>query len=92
VSEVAQEPPEPDRPALARLVIGEDERVAADAGPAGGSLEIGGLGQRVPAAVARLGGKIPVHVEEGRARDVALPPRALPRARLSEAEAAVDHD
>ena len=39
VAEVAQEPPEAGRAALGGLVVGDDEGVGADAGPAGGRLE-----------------------------------------------------
>ena len=49
------------------------------------------LGQRMAAALARLGGEVAVHVEEGGARDVALSVSLFAGSRLAEHVAAVDY-
>ena len=68
VAEVAQQPPEPCRAALARLVVGHDARAGADPGAARRGLE-------VRAARAAGGGRARPAV----AREVARPGRGTPR-------------
>ena len=92
VAEVAQQPPEPRRAALARLVVGHDARAGADAGAAGGA-------PRRPPARAAGGGRARRAPPRGRASTSrkaapgtwpASQARA-PGARLAQHEAAV-HD
>ena len=90
VAEVAQEPPEADGPSFAGLVVGDHAARALDSGAAGGGLEVRRFGQRMAAALARLGGEVAVDVEEGGARDVALEPQRPARAWLTEHVAAID--
>src|SRR5687768_10361687 len=87
---MAEQPPEADGSSFACLVIGDHPARAVDPGSAGGGLEVGGFGQRVAAADARLAGEVAVDVQERRARDVALEPFGPAGAGMAEHVAAVD--
>jgi hypothetical protein len=91
VPEVAQEPPEPRRAALAGLVVRDDPGLLPDAGAAGGRLEVRGIGQRMATALAGLARQVAVDVDERGAGNVSGEPQGLARARLPEHVAAV-HD
>ena len=77
VTEVTEQPPEARGAAFGGLVVRDHRGAGADAGAAGGGLEVRRLGQRVAAALARRRREVAVDVEEGRARNV------RPRARAA---------
>src|SRR5581483_5112936 len=89
VAEVPQQPPEPRGAALARLVVGDHGALRPDAGVGGGPREVVRVGERVAAlARPRRPRQVLLDVEEVRARDVALLPRAPPGPRRAERPAA----
>jgi hypothetical protein len=88
VTEVAQEPPQPFRPA--RAAVGDDEDTGADARTAGGGRKVLGARQWMPPALARRSRKIAVDIEEARARDVALEIQLVATLGISELPPAVD--
>src|SRR5205823_1575699 len=71
---------------------GTDEDTGPAAGPAGGAGERHGVRQRVPAVGTGRTRQVALHVEEGRARDVARQVLAVAPAGVVERPATVDED
>jgi hypothetical protein len=66
-----QQPPRPGRGQPGAAVVDDDLVPVVQPGRAQGRLQVGRIGQRVPAAAARCGGKVPVQVQEPGAGKVA---------------------
>jgi propanol-preferring alcohol dehydrogenase len=90
VAEVAQQPPQPRRAAVA-LVVGHHGRVGPDPGAPGRRGERIRVGERMAAAFTGRRREIRVHVHVRRAGDVGGEVRGAAGARLGERPAAVHH-
>ena len=91
VAEVAQEPPEPRRAAVHPLVVGDDEDAGSDSRRPGSAREVLlGRERMAPSGIRRRGREVLLHVEEGRAGNVALQVELAAAAGLPQLPAAVD--
>src|SRR5690348_7238911 len=85
---MTQQPPE--ALGAAHVPVGDDEDALADSGPRSRPGEVGGQGQRVPAAAPGRTGEVFVHVEKRGAGNVTGEVELPPTARRAELPTAVD--